>query len=335
MRNIDEKMEENGVGFFLDFELIFSILSLSLLPPNNFSSKSCLFVFFRFLREVFQEWHKMSDHDSLSPPAGVNREIIFDSPKPSNSMSSNLVPASPIDAEPAITSVTPLKKKKVDDYNPLAELNKLIASFEASDKVRVELRPVADHNCWGDPSKALFRGADTGSLSLVRAGLCSGMDPDSFFRGQTPLMYAAERGHTAVCLLLIANGANVNIVDKYNRTALHYACRNKHVGCAAALMDGGARNDIECDLGGETPSDYARCTGDRELIRFCNFYKANVQEIREVALKAAVAELRDGEGLALTAVQPVVSKGPAAVGASGSLKTAAEAAIENDEEEEL
>lgn len=184
-------------------------------------------------------------------------------------------------------------------YNPVAELNRLLAEFGSHEKMRVELRPVADHDCWGDPSKALFKGAADGNLSLIRAALCSGMNPDTFFKGQSPLMFAAESGHVAACLLLIANGASVNLVDRYNRTALHYAARNKNVGCAAALMDSGAKNDVECDLGGETASDLAKISGDRQLIRFVNFHEQNVDEIRNVVLKDEVQKLREVESLAL------------------------------------
>jgi hypothetical protein len=192
----------------------------------------------------------------------------------------------------------------MEKYNPVADLNRLLSEFGASDKMRVELRPVADHNCWGDPSKALFKGASDGNLSLLRAALCSGMNPDTFFKGQSPLMFAAENGHAAACLLLIANGANVNLVDRYNRTALHYASRNKHVGCAAALMDGGAKNDVECDLGGETASDLAKLTGNRQLIRVVNFYEQNVEEIRKEVLRESYDQLKQVEGLALNSLRP-------------------------------
>ena len=194
-------------------------------------------------------------------------------------------------------------------YNPIADLNRLLSEFGSHEKMRVELRPVADHNCWGDPSKALFKGASSGNLSLLRAALCSGMNPDTFFKGQSPLMFAAEEGHTAACLLLLVNGANVNLADRYNRTALHYCCRSRHVGCAAALMDGGAKNDVECILGGETPSDLAKLTGDRQLIRFVNFYEQNVEEIRKEILVKAQEQLRAEEGLALVTLRPEKEEG--------------------------
>ena len=202
-----------------------------------------------------------------------------------------------------VTSTAQARATAASPSNPVAELNRLIAEFGGCDRTRVELRPVADHNCWGDPSKALFRGACDGNISLLRAALCSGMDPDTYFRGQTPLMFAAENGHTAACLLLLVNGATVNLLDRYRRSALHYAARNRHVACAAALMDAGANSDLECSLGGETPQDLARVSGDRQLVRFVNFDTQNVDEIRRVLLDS-VSHLENVEWLALTTLYP-------------------------------
>jgi len=41
--------------------------------------------------------------------------------------------------------------------------------------------------------------------------------------GQTPLSYAAEKGHEAVLKLLLEKGAELETKDKYGRTLLSYA----------------------------------------------------------------------------------------------------------------
>ena len=43
--------------------------------------------------------------------------------------------------------------------------------------------------------------------------------------GVTPLMIAAEKGHTYAVASLVKCGANVDLQDKYGNTALHYAAR--------------------------------------------------------------------------------------------------------------
>ena len=59
--------------------------------------------------------------------------------------------------------------------------------------------------------------------------------------GGTPLMYAAYRGATVCCLLLIEKGkANVNDADKFGNTPLVYAVLGKHDGCTAMLLQKGA-----------------------------------------------------------------------------------------------
>ena len=120
--------------------------------------------------------------------------------------------------------------------------------------------------------KELFDACCEGNVKAVRDALCAGLDPNARYKGQTPLMYACETGNAAVAQLLIDNGAKVEAVDTYHRTALHLACKNVHVDCAAVLMAAGAKNDVECTLGGETPADIVHLKGPIEMVRTVMYF---------------------------------------------------------------
>ncbi len=100
--------------------------------------------------------------------------------------------------------------------------------------------------------------ARDGDVAAVRAALSSGTDPNTKYKGQTPLMYAAEKGRVAVIEVLLANGAKVDLVDSYNRTALHFATMCASVDCCRLLVARGASTSIESTLGGESPLDIAK-----------------------------------------------------------------------------
>ena len=61
----------------------------------------------------------------------------------------------------------------------------------------------------------------------------------------TPLMHAAEKGHTAVIQALIDGGADANAKDSENNTALTWAANEGHVDAANALIAGGAEVNIK------------------------------------------------------------------------------------------
>ena len=113
-----------------------------------------------------------------------------------------------------------------------------------------------------------------GHVADVRRALAAGADPNARVRGQTPLMYAAEGGHGPCCELLLGNGALVDAVDTYNRTALHLAVKNLHVDAARALMAAGAKIDVESTLGGETVADIVHARGTIEMVRTVLYWNA-------------------------------------------------------------
>lgn len=124
----------------------------------------------------------------------------------------------------------------------------------------------------------MFTACQRGDLESVRRSLCHGADPNCRYRGQTPLMYAAECGHIPVCELLIENGADVEARDTYNRTALHHACQRLHVEVCKILLEAGAKVDIESTLGGETPADIVHMKGSIELVRTVLYFDQMKQQ---------------------------------------------------------
>lgn len=94
--------------------------------------------------------------------------------------------------------------------------------------------------------------------------------------------------------LSISKGANVNIKDRYGRTALFYAAWNGHMTIVQRLVKAGARVDVMDSIGG-TPISYALCYGHEkianELMRGAQ--PDSVDEIRRELLLSAVEHGHD------------------------------------------
>ncbi|QYT04740.1 hypothetical protein H0G86_011643 [Trichoderma simmonsii] len=73
--------------------------------------------------------------------------------------------------------------------------------------------------------------------------------------GQTPLLWAAMKGHEAIVRLLLGAGAQVNSVGRYRLTSLSWAARKGHETVAKLLLDAGAQVDWK---DGWTPMSYIR-----------------------------------------------------------------------------
>ncbi|XP_071078462.1 ankyrin repeat domain-containing protein 2-like isoform X2 [Haliotis cracherodii] len=83
---------------------------------------------------------------------------------------------------------------------------------------------------------------------------------------RTPVMWAARVGHTEVVELLVKEGANVSLVDKYGNNILHLAFRGGNMETVEFVLslnvvDIDARNKL-----GETAADLARLGGRQPLV---------------------------------------------------------------------
>jgi hypothetical protein len=70
------------------------------------------------------------------------------------------------------------------------------------------------------------------------------------WRGMTPFHYAAANGHIEIARLLLHNGAEVNVRDRWDRTPLHWAAIYGHVDILHLLVENGA------DLGAQDNKVY-------------------------------------------------------------------------------
>jgi len=96
----------------------------------------------------------------------------------------------------------------------------------------------------GDPGEALREAARAGDLTRVEALLAAGAPIDAPARyGQTPLYFAAEKGHLAVVRRLVERGANVNARDGFfGFSALEIALQGRHLELARHLLAHGAED---------------------------------------------------------------------------------------------
>lgn len=62
-------------------------------------------------------------------------------------------------------------------------------------------------------------------------------------RGVTPLMYAAQEGHSRVARILLDRGANVSIAKDGGFSAVHVSAQNGHLAVTLDLVEAGA--DLE------------------------------------------------------------------------------------------
>ncbi|WP_237342887.1 tetratricopeptide repeat protein [Wolbachia endosymbiont of Folsomia candida] len=75
--------------------------------------------------------------------------------------------------------------------------------------------------------------------------------------GETPLMWAAEKGKVSAARILLEYGANTNAIDNYDQTALHFATEGGYLKLVQLLLSKQANFNIQ-DKNGKTPLDLAQ-----------------------------------------------------------------------------
>lgn len=95
-----------------------------------------------------------------------------------------------------------------------------------------------------DPGEALREAARAGDLPRLEALLAAGVPVDAPARyGQTPLYFAAEKGHLAAVRRLVERGANVNAQDRFfGASVLEIALQGGHLELARYLLAHGAED---------------------------------------------------------------------------------------------
>jgi cytohesin len=125
----------------------------------------------------------------------------------------------------------------------------------------------------GDPAEltSLHLAAASGNVEAVRLLLAPPVVSDARaarINNFTPLHSAAMQGHAAVCELLVAAGAEVNVqTSPQGYTPLHSAAFAGHIEAIRVLLAHGADRAL-VNYRNERPADTARRTGQTEAAGF-------------------------------------------------------------------
>jgi ankyrin repeat protein len=123
-----------------------------------------------------------------------------------------------------------------------------------------------------DPAEltSLHLAAASGNVEAVRLLLAPPVGSDvraARINNFTPLHSAAMQGHAAVCELLLAAGAEVNVqTDPQGYTPLHSAAFAGHIEAIRVLLAHGANRAL-VNYRNERPADTAKRTGQAEAAR--------------------------------------------------------------------
>jgi ankyrin repeat protein len=131
---------------------------------------------------------------------------------------------------------------------------------------------------WKTLSDAFHDAAEKGDLEKVKAMLKD--HPNLVVSrivnfGDTPLHAAAGKGHKDVVELLLAEGADVNVVDQNDQTPLHDTAGNGHKDAVELLLAKGA--DVNAKMHYDlTPLHMATSHGHKDVMELLLAKKANV-----------------------------------------------------------
>ncbi|XP_048238777.1 ankyrin repeat domain-containing protein 2-like isoform X8 [Haliotis rufescens] len=116
--------------------------------------------------------------------------------------------------------------------------------------------------------KDLIDASDAGNLEEVKRLLSRGVDVDCRWGegSETPVMRAAYEGHRDVVELLVSEGADVSLVDRYGRNTLHFASYGGYLETVKFVLslhvvDIDARNNF-----GWTAASLARSGGRTRVV---------------------------------------------------------------------
>jgi ankyrin repeat protein/preprotein translocase subunit SecA len=117
---------------------------------------------------------------------------------------------------------------------------------------------------------ALYKAAEQGQVDVVKLLLASGADPNMLnnnsLLGYTPLHIAAEQGQLAVVKLLLASEINTEVGDKYGKTPLHVAAEQGQLAVVKLLLANGVKTDVG-DNNGKMPLHVAAEKGQLAVVK--------------------------------------------------------------------
>ena len=110
--------------------------------------------------------------------------------------------------------------------------------------------------------------ARRGHEAVVKLLVEKGVDLDSKDRhGRTPLSYAVGNGHEVVVELLVEKGVDLDTKDRHGRTLLSWAAENGREVVVKQLIEKGVDLDSKSDTFGQTPLSWAAEKGHEAVVK--------------------------------------------------------------------
>jgi ankyrin repeat protein len=123
------------------------------------------------------------------------------------------------------------------------------------------------------PTLSLHEAAEKGNLEQVKAHLAQGVDINGLDRDKmAALHYAAFNGHKDLMEFLLENGAGLDVKGQEGGvTALHLAATRGHRDIVKFLIEKGATLHAK-DHYGRTPIHYAKSFNQTKIMELLLFY---------------------------------------------------------------
>lgn len=128
-------------------------------------------------------------------------------------------------------------------------------------------------------SHELVDASEHGDIVKVKSLLKSGFNVNSQVAEWkiASLHAAASNGHKEIVEILLANGANINILNKFSCTPIYFAAALGYTEIVKLLLEKGANINIREVQKGETPIDAAKRNGHIDIVNLLNQAKRSTR----------------------------------------------------------
>ncbi len=172
-----------------------------------------------------------------------------------------------------------LKLLARDKRTDLPEMHRAVILEDITKLERLLVAECKDINLqYQDKMTPLMFAAFTGNILIVKKLLETGADIDLADKtfGKTAIHWAAQCGQNDTIECLIANGVDINAVNKKGSTILHFAAQNGHVR-AVELLQGHGVDINAVNKAGNTILHSAADKGHIEIVKFLQEHGADIQ----------------------------------------------------------
>jgi ankyrin repeat protein len=120
-----------------------------------------------------------------------------------------------------------------------------------------------------------------------------GIDPNVLHEGWSALHIAAAHNHAPVVSVLLANGANINLLNQDKVTALYIACQHGHIDTVKLLLAHDANLDIVCN--GSLAIQIAATLGHNEI-----YHLLSKKKLDQISPQEPVIQSKSSSSTAVT-----------------------------------